>query len=136
MIGEKNAKSDEAYKTIGEVSRELDLIDKKTGNLQTHTLRYWESQFKQIKPTIRAGNRRYYSKKNLLIIKIIKFLLKDKGMTINGAKKILNSPEIHSLDDNMNLGIYKSDLKNTKIVKDKIKKISKIISELKKFKNG
>ena len=129
-------KSDDAYKTIGEITKELGLIDKKTGHLQTHTLRYWETQFKQIKPIIRAGKRRYYSKKNFQIIKLIKFLLKEKGLTINGVKKILNNPEIHSLDDNMNLGIYKSDLKNTKIIKDKIKKISKIISELKKFKNG
>ena len=129
-------KSDDAYKTIGEITKELGLIDKKTGHLQTHTLRYWETQFKQIKPIIRAGKRRYYSKKNLQIIKLIKFLLKEKGLTINGVKKILNNPEIHSLDDNMNLGIYKSDLKNTKIIKDKIKKISKIISELKKFRNG
>ena len=129
-------KSADAYKTIGEVTKELGLIDKKTGHLQTHTLRYWENQFKQIRPLIRAGKRRYYSKQNFQIIKLIKFLLKEKGLTINGVKKILNNPEIHSLDDNMNLGIYKTDLKNTKIIKDKIKKISKIISELKKFRNG
>ena len=129
-------KSDDAYRTIGEVTKELGLIDKKTGHLQTHTLRYWENQFKQIRPLIRAGKRRYYSKKNFQIIKLIKFLLKEKGLTINGVKKILNNPEIHSLDDNIDLGIYKSDLKNAKIIKDKIKKISKIISELKKFRNG
>ena len=129
-------KSADAYKTIGEVTKELGLIDKKTGHLQTHTLRYWETQFKQIRPLIRAGKRRYYSKQNFQIIKLIKFLLKEKGLTINGVKKILNNPDIRSLDDNMNFGIYKSDLKNTKIIKDKIKKISKIISELKKFRNG
>ena len=129
-------KSEDAYKTIGEITKDLGLIDKKTGHLQTHTLRYWETQFKQIKPLIRAGKRRYYSKQNFQIIKLIKFLLKEKGLTINGVKKILSNPDIRSLDDNMNFGIYKSDLKNTKIIKDKIKKISKIISELKKFKNG
>ena len=129
-------KSDVAYKTIGEVTKMLGLIDKKTGHLQTHTLRYWETQFKQIRPLIRAGKRRYYSKQNFQIIKLIKFLLKEKGLTINGVKKILNNPDIHSLDDNMNFGIYKSDLKNTKSIKDKIKKISNIISELKKFRNG
>ena len=129
-----NHKSDDAYKTIGEVTKELGLIDKKTGHLQTHTLRYWENQFKQIKPLIRAGKRRYYSKKNFQIIKLIKFLLKEKGLTINGAKKILNNLETHSLDDNMNLGVYKPDLETTKIVKSKIKKISKIIKELKEFK--
>ena len=56
------------YKTIGEVAKELDLIDKKTGHLQTHTIRYWETQFRQIRPDIRAGKRRYYSVKNLKII--------------------------------------------------------------------
>ena len=129
-------KSDDAYKTIGEVTKELGLIDKKTGHLQTHTLRYWETQFKQIRPLIRAGKRRYYSKKNFQIIKLIKFLLKEKGLTINGVKKILNNPEIHSLDDNMNLGVYKPNFKNTRIINDKIKKIYKIISELKKLNNG
>ena len=72
-----NQKSDDAYKTIGEITKELGLIDKKTGLLQTHTLRYWEKQFKQIKPTIRSGGRRYYSKKDFRIIKLIKSLLKE-----------------------------------------------------------
>ena len=126
-----NNKSKDAYKTIGEVTKELDLVDKKTGHLQTHTIRYWETQFKQIKPLIRAGKRRYYSKKNIQIIKIIKFLIKEKGLTINGVKKILNNQDIRSLDDNINLSIYKPDLKTTKIVKDRIKKISRIIKELK-----
>ena len=130
------SKFDDAYRTIGEVTKELGLIDKKTGNLKTHTLRYWETQFKQIKPLIRAGKRRYYSKKNFQTIKLIKFLLKEKGLTINGVKKILNNPEIQSLDDNMNLGVYKPDLQNTKIIKEKIKKISKIIKELKNLSNG
>ena len=67
-----NNKSKDAYKTIGEVTTELDLVDKKTGHLQTHTSRYWETQFKQIKPLIRAGKRRYYSKKNIQIIKELK----------------------------------------------------------------
>ena len=129
-------KSDDAYKTIGEITKELGLIDKKTGHLQTHTLRYWETQFKQIKPIIRAGKRRYYSKKNFQIIKLIKFLLKEKGLTINGVKKILNNPESHALDDNTNLGVYKPDLQNTKIIKNKVKKISKIIKELKNLSNG
>ena len=126
-----NNKSKDAYKTIGEVTKELELVDKKTGHLQTHTIRYWETKFKQIKPLIRAGKRRYYSKKNVQIIKIIKFLLKEKGLTINGVKKILNNQDIRSLDDNINLSIYKPDLKTTKIVKNRIKKISKIIKELK-----
>ena len=66
------------YKTISEAAKELNLIDKKTGQLKTHTIRYWETQFKQIKPTIRAGKRRYFSQKDLKIINYIKFLLKEK----------------------------------------------------------
>ena len=126
-------KSGDAYKTIGEVTKDLGLIDKKTGHLQTHTLRYWETQFKQIKPLIRAGKRRYYSKKNFQVIKQIKFLLRERGLTINGAKKILNRSKIHTIDDNTNLGIYKQSLKSSKIIKDRVKKISNIIKQLKKF---
>ena len=127
-------KSEDAYKTIGEVTKELGLIDKKTGQLQTYTLRYWETRFRQIKPLIKAGRRRYYSKKDFQIIKYIKFLLKEKGLTINGVKKILNNSQTRSLDDNMNFGVYKSGLKSTKNIKNKIKKISKIIRDLKEYK--
>ena len=127
-------KSEDAYKTIGEVARVLGLVNKKTGQLQTHTIRYWETQFKEIKPTIRAGNRRYYSMKTIKIIKYVKFLLRDKGLTINGAKKLLKETKTHSLDDDANIGINTSDLNTTKLIKSKIKNISKIINELKKFK--
>ena len=82
----ENLKSESAYKTIGGIARELNLIDKNTGSVKTYVLRYWETQFKQIKPKIRAGNRRYYSEKDLKTIRYIKFLLKDKGYTINGGK--------------------------------------------------
>ena len=129
-----NIKLDEAYKTIGEVAKKLDLVDKKTGLLQTHTIRYWETQFKQVKPSIRAGKRRYYSQKDFEIIKYIKFLLKDRGLTIAGAKKILNNPKNASLDDYINMSINRSNFKTTKIIKNKVKNISKIIKELKKFK--
>ena len=129
-----NSKSENAYKTIGEVTKALDLIDKKTGQLQTHTIRYWESQFKQIKPTIRAGKRGYYSAKDFKIIKHIKFLLKERGLTINGVKKILNHGKMDFLDEDINIGINKRDLDIAKRVKSKIKNISNIIKDLKKFK--
>ena len=127
-------KSEDAYKTIGEVAKELCLIDKKTGRLQTHTLRYWETQFKQIKPNIRAGGRRYYSKKIFKVIKYINFLLKEKGLTINGAKKILNNIESDPIDEVSNIGITMPDLNTAKVVKNKVRNISKIIKELKKLK--
>ena len=123
-----------AYKTIGQVAKELGLINKKTGHLQTHTLRYWEKQFKQIKPTIRAGNRRYYSLKDFEMIKMVKFLLKEKGLTIIGVKKILSNPKTQHLDENIKLSLYRPELKNSYIIKNKLKNISKIIKELKKLK--
>jgi DNA-binding transcriptional MerR regulator len=132
----KKEKTESSYKTIGQIAKELKLIDKKTGQLQTHTIRYWETQFKQIKPSIRAGKRRYYSNKDLKIIYYIKFLLKEKGLTINGVKKLLNNKDTHSIDDEVNLGEYTPNLKTTKSIKNKVKNIVKIINELKKLKNG
>ena len=131
---DSNNKSETAYKTIGEVTKELGLINQKTGRIQTHTIRYWETQFKQIKPNIRAGKRRYYSIKVFKIIKHIKFLLKEKGLTISGVRKILSKPEGHSIDDDMNIGINRPDIKTANLIKNKVKNISKIIKELRKFK--
>ena len=129
-----NFKNENAYKTIGEVAKKLGLVDKKTGHLQTHTIRYWETQFEQIKPTIRAGKRRYYSSRDLKVLNLIKFLLKEKMLTINGARKLLNDKNSDLLDVSANLGVYKPNSKTTKIVKDKIKNIYKIIKELKNYK--
>ena len=129
-----NEKTKTAYKTIGEITKELGLVDKKTGRLQTHTIRYWQTQFKQIRPDIRAGGRRYYSTKNYKNLKYIKFLLKEKGLTISGAKRILDNPESHSIHDTYNVDINSADLSTNKLIKNKIKNISKIAKELKKFK--
>ena len=131
-----NNKDEKIYKTISEVARELNLIDKKTGKLQTHTIRYWETQFKQIKPTIMAGRRRYYSSKNIKMLNYIKTLLKVEGFTIIGVKKILDSRKLESIDGSVNFGVYKPVNKSRKVIKDKIKNISKIIKELKKIKDG
>ena len=131
-----NNKDEKIYKTISEAARELNLIDKKTGKLQTHTIRYWETQFKQIKPTIMAGRRRYYSSKNIKMLNYIKTLLKVEGFTIIGVKKILDSGKLVSIDDSVNFGVYKPVNKSTKVIKDKIKNISKIIKELQKIKDG
>ena len=128
-----DTKNIDAYKTIGEIAKELNLVNKKTGALQTHTLRYWEKEFKQIKPKIMAGKRRYYSRKDFERIKIIKFLLKDKGFTINGVKKILTNNSSDILDANVDLSVYKEDFDVTKNFKEKVKKISKLIKELKKL---
>tara|TARA_B110000438_G_scaffold295987_2_gene339949 strand:- start:154 stop:558 length:405 start_codon:yes stop_codon:yes gene_type:complete len=134
MIRKKT--NEPTYKTIGEVTKQLGLINRKTGQLNTHTIRYWEKQFKQIKPTIRAGGRRYYSEKDLKIISYVKFLLKEKGLTILGVKKILNDKDVRSIDDSISLGVYKQSFDSTNLIRNKVKRISKIIKDLKKIKNG
>ena len=116
--------NNKAYKTIGEVAKILNLIDKKTGKLSTHTIRFWEKQFKQVKPNIFVGRRRYYDHKSIELLKKIQFLLKNKGMTINGAKKYLND-EKSKLDVNDNKTI------NKKIIKTKINKISNLLKSIK-----
>lgn len=118
--------NNKTYKTIGEVAELLNLIDKNTGKKTTHTLRFWEKEFNQIQPKIFSGKRRYYDENSIRTLKKIKFLLKDKGMTIKGAKKILDNQNT-SIDEYENLSIK---AKNDII--DKIKKISNIIKDLKK----
>ena len=115
-----------AYKTIGEVVRLLGLKSKKGQSLPTHTIRFWEKEFKQIKPKILSGNRRYYDEKNIILLKKVHFLLKEQGMTINGVKKILNNQGSLDLDENINNSIRANNLKN------KLKKISNLIKNLKK----
>ena len=121
-------KSEYAYKTIGEVVKILNLKIKSNNKIATHTIRFWETQFKQIKPKILSGNRRYYDKKNIDLLKKIKFLLKDQGMTINGARKLLDKKEPNNVDEFLNKTIRTDNLRN------KISNISKIIKELKNIK--
>ena len=112
---------------ITEVCKLLEIIDGKTKKPTNYILRYWEKEFKQIKPVI-IKNRRYYSEKQINIIKMIKFLLKDKGMTINGVKMLLNS-NINSLDD------YKSNSLKADYQKQKLKEKTKaILNRLRKIK--
>ena len=119
-------KKDNSYKTISEVVKILGLKSKRAKSIPTHTIRYWEKEFKQIKPKIFYGNRRYYDQKNIKIIEKIHFLLKDQGMTINGVKKILNDEKSFKLDEITNKSIKAVDFKN------KLIKISNIIKSLKK----
>ena len=122
-------KSEDAYKSISEVARILELINKKNGKLNTHTIRFWEKEFKQIKPRILAGRRRYYDSRSIEALKKIKFLLKEKGLTINGAKKIIDHNGSFKLDGLKNRSIN-SDIK----IKNKLKNISNLIKELKNIK--
>ena len=113
------------YKTIGEVAEILNLVNKKTGKLSTHTIRFWEKEFREIKPYIFAGNRRYYDHKSIEVLKKIQFLLKNQGMTIKGVKKHLQS-KYSNLDEVHNQTINSNTLKN------KLNKISNLLKEIKK----
>ena len=120
---EQNKKNSK-YKTIGQVAKILNLVDKKKGTLSTHTIRFWEKEFKQIKPKIFTGQRRYYDEDSINILKKIKYLLKIQGMTLNGVKKALNS-------DNSDIDeIYNTTIKQKNILKSKLKKIKNIIVNL------
>ena len=125
-------KSIKAYKSIGEVAKILNLVNKKKGTLNTHTIRFWEKEFKQIKPNILNGNRRYYNNDTIEVLKKVKYLLKDQGMTIIGVKKVLNAKQSLKLDELSNNSIS-ADYS----IKNKIKKISNLIKKIKNLKyNG
>ena len=124
-------KSDDAYKSIGEVAKILDLVNKKNGSLNTHTIRFWEKEFKTIKPRILTGRRRYYDNSTIEILKKIKFLLKNQGMTIKGAKKVLSESTSFNLDDLSNKSI---NMNNNLVLKKKISKIAKLIKDIKGLK--
>ena len=121
-------KSENAYKTISEVVEIIGLKSKKGKLKPTHTLRYWEKEFDQIKPRILKGSRRYYDEKNIELLKKVHFLLKDQGMTINGVKKILDNKDSLKLDETKNDSIKAKNFKN------KLVKISNILKNLKELK--
>jgi DNA-binding transcriptional MerR regulator len=114
--------------SISEVAKMFGLRNLKTKKLSTHTLRFWETKFKQLKPIILSGGKRYYSFQNIMVIKMIVFLLKDQGLTINGAIKVMNSNP-KKLDATKSTSIrsnyYKKNikLKSLEILK-RIKKIN------------
>ena len=120
-------KSNTAYKTIGEVTKILNLKPNNKGVLPTHVIRFWETQFKQIRPKVLNSNRRYYDEKTINLLKKVKFLLKDQGMTINGAKKILNNDDSLKLDEIADKSIRTENFRN---------KLIKISNKLKELKNG
>ena len=123
-----SSRGNSKYKTIGEVAKILNLVDKKKGSLSTHTIRFWEKKFKQIKPKIFSGNRRYYDENSINVLKKIKYLLKDKGMTLIGFKKVLNSENSENSDIDE---IYNKTIRHNNVIKAKIINIKNIIKVLK-----
>ena len=123
------SKNNDAYKSIGEVAKILELVNKKKGTLNTHTIRFWEKEFKQIKPKILNGNRRYYNNDTIEVLKKVKYLLKDQGMTIIGVKKVLNS------DKSLKLDVLQNNSINAGYgIKNKLNKISILLKKIKNLK--
>ena len=114
---------------ISELAIKLDLVNPKNKKPLNYILRYWEKEFSQIKPKI-INKRRYYSKEQVEIFKMIKYFLKNQGLTINGVKNILNS-KINKLDDYNYNSLKASYLKNK--FKTKSEKILSRLNRLKKY---
>ena len=120
-------KSDSAYKTIGEVAKILNLKTNEKGILPTHVIRFWETQFKQIKPRIINSNRRFYDERTINLLKRVKYLLKEQGLTIKGVKKILNNEDSLKLDEMADKSIKAENLKNKLLnISNKIKNLKNL----------
>tara|TARA_B100001564_G_C20240132_1_gene490129 strand:+ start:166 stop:546 length:381 start_codon:yes stop_codon:yes gene_type:complete len=115
--------------SISELSKMLNLVDPKTKKPLNHVLRYWEKEFSSIRPK-KINNRRYYTVKQVEIIKMVKFLLKNKGMTILGVKNILNM-NINKLDGDNDHSLNTEYYKN--LLKTKSKAVLKKINKLKNY---
>ena len=114
---------------ITQLSKLLKLINSRNNKPQNYVVRYWEKEFKQIKPKL-INKRRYYSSDQVNLIKFINYLIKEKGMTLNGVKNILNS-DINKLDDYNSYSLKAGYYKN--ILKTKSVKILKKVNNLKKY---
>ena len=117
-------KFNNSYKTISEVLKILNTDNTSTKSLQQHTIRFWETQFKQLKPK-KVNKRRYYDNKNIDILLKIQFLIKNQGMTINGVKKALDNK-------NLDIDLHEKKNINSKIFKFRLNKINKLLKNLKK----
>ena len=124
LIKKMDKKFKDAYKTISEVVEILNTNNLDNKNNQTHTIRFWETQFKQIKPKI-INKRRYYDQKNIDLLLRIQFLLKNQGMTINGVKKFLNN-NILNIDEN------EKKIISSYNIKYRLNKINNLVKNLKK----
>ena len=108
---------------IGQLSKILNLLSSKDKKPLNYILRYWEKEFKSIKPKI-INKQRYYTQEQVDLIKLIHFLLKESGMTVKGVKKFLNS-KINELDDH-NLDSLKADYYKKRLKEKSVKILSKI----------
>ena len=120
MVTHKLKKS---YKTISEVLKILNTDNTLTKKNKLHTIRFWETQFRQLKPK-KVNKRRYYDSKNIDLLLKIQYLLKNQGMTISGVKKILDS-------NNLNIDLNGKKNISSLNIKIRINKINKLLKNLK-----
>ena len=114
--------------SISDVTKLLDLIDPITKKPKNHVLRYWEKEFSEIRPK-KINKRRFYSSKQIELIKTIKFFLKHEKISIAGVKKLLNT-KINKLDD---CNTYSLKTLLNKKLKYKSKKILNKINLIKSY---
>ena len=132
----RNGKSRSAYRTISEVSNEIDV--------PAHVLRFWETKFLQIKPLKRGGGRRYYRPEDVTLLKTIRQFLYSDGYTIKGVQRLLKDGLIKTASNQMNTernlvsgasgietGSFSMQNKNEiKEVMEELKVLKRLLSEL------
>ena len=132
----RNGKSRSAYRTISEVSNEIDV--------PAHVLRFWETKFLQIKPLKRGGGRRYYRPEDVTLLKTIRQFLYSDGYTIKGVQRLLKDGLIKTASNQVNTernlvtgasgietGSFSMQNKNEiKEIMEELKVLKRLLSEL------
>tara|TARA_B100000315_G_scaffold223256_1_gene227891 strand:- start:14480 stop:14899 length:420 start_codon:yes stop_codon:yes gene_type:complete len=118
----RSGKSASAFRTISEVSKELDLPQ--------HVLRFWETKFPQIKPMKRGGGRRYYRPEDLVMLRRIRGLLYNDGYTIKGVQKLLKE----SGGKIEEIGVETTELESSSLSSEKATELKAVLTELEDIK--
>jgi DNA-binding transcriptional MerR regulator len=126
----RNGKSRSAYRTISEVSNEIDV--------PAHVLRFWETKFLQIKPLKRGGGRRYYRPEDVTLLKTIRQFLYSDGYTIKGVQRLLKDGLIktasNQMDTERNVVPEASEIETGSVSMQNKNEIKEIMEELKALK--
>ena len=111
------------YFTIGEVSKLCDI--------KPHVLRYWEQEFDQLKPVKRRGNRRYYQRHEVKLVRTIRQLLYIDGFTISGARIKLEQMDADGTDAASSSGMVSNKKQANQVIEQLIKELDEVVSMLK-----
>ncbi len=102
----RTRKSEAAFRTISEVAAEL--------NVPQHVLRFWESKFSQVRPLKRGGGRRYYRPEDVVLLKRIRNLLYNDGLTIKGVQKLFRDHGVKTILDGESGPVPSAEARNSK----------------------